>query len=258
MGHRQAETVDAQTRASYQAYFASGSYDRRYPAPNRAMWRRILTMITPDACVLDFGCGSGRYLLRLRGRVARATGFDVSVAALDVLRADPRADGWDDLYVLGPDPEELDAHIAADGPVDLVLCLFGVLGHITDAGARAEALSRLKAALAPGTGRLLISVPNRARRFRAEQAAQQALDGLIHYKRPTDGAPVQLHYQLFDPARLRGELEAAGLRVHVMGCESVLPENWLLHSALARMVDAVLTPLCPTRWGYGIFAEASR
>lgn len=249
---------DVETRSGYQSYFASGTYDRRYPAPNRAMWRRISGMLGPQVRVLDFGCGSGRYLLQLRGLVAQAIGFDVSEAALEKVRHDPRAAGWDGLVVLGPEPGALDAHIARQGPVDLVLCLFGVVGHITDEHARAEALARIAGAVRPGTGRLLISVPNRARRFRSEQRAQAAQDGLIHYTRAVEGAGVHLHYQLFDPARLRRELEAAGLRVRVMGCESVLPESWLLHSALARAVDAILTPLCPARWGYGIFAEAGR
>ena len=248
--------LDAQSaatnKASYQIYFTSGLYDRRYPSPNRTMWNRIETHLTARTAVLDFGCGSGRYLLRLRGRVARAIGFDVSDAALATLRA--RAADWTELTVIGPAPGDLDVHLAEAGKVDLVLCLFGVLGHITDPTARRDALVRMRQALEPGSGRLLISVPNRARRFQAEQGA----NGLVQYKRQTEtGALVVLNYQLFDPEMLASELAEAGFDLCRIGCESILPESWLLHNAALRWIDGLLTPLCPARWGYGIFAEAS-
>lgn len=246
---------DARTQASYHLYFTSGLYDRRYPAPNQTMWRRIRALVSPDSAVLDFGCGSGRYLLRLRGEVARAIGFDVSPAALEALRT--RGAGWAELVVLGPDARALDRHIASQGQVDLALCLFGVLGHITEAKARAEALRRMHASLKPGSGRLLISVPNRARRFRAEQARSGSLGPICYQRATEDGGLVVLNYQLFDPAMLAAELAAAGFRLHRIGCESVLPESWLLHYAALRWLDAALTPLCPARWGYGIYAEAS-
>ena len=221
------------------------------------MWQRIAGTVSPQSAVLDFGCGSGRYLLRLQGLVGRAAGFDVSPAALDTVRSRAISAGWDDLAVLGPEAADLDRHVQERGPFDLVLCLFGVLGHITDPDARADALARMFRALKPGSGRLLISVPNRARRFRAEQAAG-ARDGLVHYRRRTeDGQDVVLHYQLFDPAKLAQELAAAGFTLRKLSCESVLPESWLLHNGLARWIDSLLTPVCPVRWGYGICAEAT-
>ncbi|MEM9578145.1 MAG: class I SAM-dependent methyltransferase [Pseudomonadota bacterium] len=241
---------------AYQLYFRSGFYDRRYPSPNRSMWRRIERKLSPEKSVLDFGCGSGRYLLRLRGLVRRAIGFDVSPAALETLRQRADAQGWGALVILGPDPAALDAHVKEEGPVDLVLCLFGVVGHITDPDTRAEALVRMRKALKPGSGRLLISVPNRARRFRAEQA--EAGGALVRYERHTEeGARVVLDYQLFDPPMLVRELSQAGFTLRRMSCESVLPETWLLHNAALRWLDGLLTPWCPTRWGYGIYAEAS-
>lgn len=219
------------------------------------MWRRIEALLSPDTSVLDFGCGSGRYVLRLQGRVARAIGFDVSQAALETLEERASARGWQDLVVLGPEPEALDAHVWSEGQVDLTLCLFGVLGHITDLAARAEALLRMRRALKPGTGRLLISVPNKARRFSAEQAA--AGSSLICYRRETEtGAAVVLDYQLFDPEMLVSELKAAGFFLRKVGSESVLPESWLLNHAVLRWIDGLLTPWCPARWGYGIYAEA--
>jgi len=194
--------------------------------------------------------------MRLQGRVARAIGYDISPTALATIRARAKESAWADVAVVGPEPDMLDAHILKEGQVDLALCLFGVLGHITDPDARAEALQRLHRAVKPKTGRLLISVPNRVRRFRAEQA--QSKSTLVRYQRRTDdGATLELDYQLYHPEMLVMELAQAGFNLERLGCESVLPESWLLHNRVLRWVDGLMTPWCPARWGYGIYAEAS-
>jgi len=190
------------------------------------MWQRIVGYLSPEASVLDYGCGSGRYLLKLRGLVARAVGFDVSVAGLSMVRAHPGAQGWAELSVLGPDVAALEAHLA-----------------------------RMARAVKPKSGRLLISVSNRARRFRVEQRPGQG--DLVQYTRLIEGEAVPLSYQLFDAARLEKELTAAGFQVRAIGCESVLPEAWLLRHGWVRWLDGWLTPMCSVRWGYGIYAEAS-
>jgi len=244
--------------SSYQLYFDSGCYDLRYPGPNRATWARILAHLPAGGHVIDYGCGSGRYLLRLQGRAGRAAVYDISSAALDLLRARAGAAGWHDLAILGPDPGDLDRHMAEHGPADLVLCLFGVLGHIETAAARQEALGRMRRALKPGTGRLLLSVPNRRRRFPREQTlAGAAAGGLVRYTRSLGAHSVTLPYQLYDPARLGAELSAAGFTLRGMHPESVLPESWLLNHAALRRLDGLLTPLCPAGLGYGILAVAS-
>lgn len=243
---------------SYQKYYGSGQYDRRYPAPNPTIWRRLQALVDPQTSVLDFGCGSGRYLLPLQARVARAAGYDVSDAAIELLRAQAAARGWNDLSVLGPGLETLDDYVVRHGPVDLVLCLFGVLAHITDPKARAEALARMRAVLKPGRGRLLLSVPNIARRFvREQRQTPGAGDGHVNYTRRINGASVPLGYQLFDVARLKRELAEAGFTLRQLGCESVLPESVILNRPMLGRIDGVLTPICPLRWCYGFYAEAS-
>ncbi|MGC9419214.1 MAG: class I SAM-dependent methyltransferase, partial [Rhodovulum sp.] len=244
--------------ASYQQYFDSGCYDLRYPGPNQATWARVLADLPAGGHVIDYGCGSGRYLLRLHGRAGRAAGYDISPGALDLLRARAGAAGWHDLAILGPDPGDLDRHLAEFGPADLVLCLFGVLGHIETAAARQQALARMRGALKPGTGRLLLSVPNRRRRFGREQSrAGTAAGGLVRYTRRLGAHSVTLPYQLYDPARLKQELAAAGFGHVTLHPESVLPESWLLnHAGLCRL-DGMLTPLCPAGLGYGILAVAA-
>lgn len=247
---------DAQTRSAYQRYFNSGYYDQRYPTPNRSMWRRIKKLLKSRSRVLDYGCGSGRYLFALRGFVDRAIGFDISPAALALVRERASRIKWDELSVVGPSTKELEDYISNNGQVDLILCLFGVLGHITDPAERASSLQRMHRALDPNTGRLLISVPNIARRFRKEQR-DGVENGLVSYSREINGAPMHLNYQLFDPERFLRELETAGFQVHCIKAESVFPESYLLHSVTARWLDSFLTPICPKSWGYGLVAEAS-
>ena len=241
--------------ASYQVYFNSGHYDARYPGPNRAMWRRVMLLARGAEAVLDYGCGSGRYLMPLQGVVPRAAGFDVSPAALKQAGKRAREQGWCDVALLGPDTADLDAYLAREGPLDLVLCLFGVLGHMTEPDARRHALDQMRRALTPERGRMLVSVPNRRRRFRAEQRG--VTNGLIQYTREMAGTRVLLNYQLYDPDSLTRELEAAGFRIHRLGCESVLPEAWLLKRPILQRMDAAMTAICPTALGYGIYAEVS-
>jgi SAM-dependent methyltransferase len=238
----------------YDLYFASGTYDRRYPRPNPALLARARALLTPDAHVIDYGCGSGRYLVPLRPYLGRAAGFDICDTALGLLRARLADGAGAPVAVLGPDPTDLAAHVARHGRADLALCLFGVLAHVTPHAARAEVLARLRGLLRPG-GRLLVSVPNRHRRFAREQRAA-APGGEILYRRDIEGGSISLPYQLFDPGSLAAELTAAGFAPEGVWAESVLPEAWLTGGGIARALDAGLMPLCPPRWGYGIVMQA--
>lgn len=248
---------DMVTRA-YQTYFGSGTYDRRYPQPNALTLDRILAYLPPAAHVIDYGCGSGRYLLALKGRVLRAAGFDISAAAIEALRRKSAEAGWDDLAILGPDPEALSRHVAEAGHADLVLCLFGVLGHVEDATARRRVLAEIRGLLRPCTGRLVISVPNRHRRFRREQRrAGPETDAFVHYQRKIGASEVTLPYQLYDKTRLSRELTEAGFGICEVRAESIFPESWLTRGRALRRVDRMLASLCPANWGYGILAVAS-
>lgn len=243
--------------AAYHTYFTSGHYDKRYPHPNLTTWHRILLSLPKAAHVIDFGCGSGRYLLPLKDYVGKAAGFDISAAALALLKERAHQQGWADLGILGPDPTALGEYVRDAGQADVVLCLFGVLAHVSDALERQHALARIHAALKPGTGTLLISVPNKLRRFHAEQRHAGAdADDIIEYQRQMGTTHLTLPYQLYDAQRLTRELAAAGFSVLSLRAESVFPESWLLNHAAARWLDRLLTPLCPAAWGYGILAEA--
>lgn len=242
--------------AAYERYFRSGVYDERYPRANPWVLSRIRKLLPEGGHVIDYGCGSGRYLFALRGHAGKAAGFDVSPAALDLLSTRADEARWPDLGVLGPDPEALDSHCAAHGPADLVLCLFGVLGHMRCRAEREAALRRMAGLLRPGSGRLILSVPNRWRRFYAEQL-RTGTDGAIRYTRALRDAPLQMHYQLYGPARVRAELAAAGLYLEALRAESVFGESLLTRNGLARRVDRVVAPVLPAAAGYGLLAVAA-
>ena len=240
----------------YESYFASGHYDRRYPRPNPNVLRLILRGLPPAAHVIDYGCGSGRYLFALRERVAVAAGYDICTAALARFREKAsRIDPGARPHVLGPDAHDLDQHLALHGPADAVLCLFGVLSHIEGVEARGAALRRMAGLLRPGSGRLILSVPNRRRRFLAEQRAQPP-EREIRYVRRLRDMSLEMSYKLFDIEGLRAELAAAGLSVETLAAESVVPEALVANSPILRGFDRLAAPWLPASLGYGIVAVA--
>ena len=239
----------------YQTYFSGGHYDRRYPRPNPRMLSRATALLPVGGCLLDFGCGSGRYFIPLSERAANALAFDVSPAALELL--DERlqqAAGSTHAVLLGPEADDLVEHCQQRGGVDLALCLFGVIAHIETPAARRETLSLLADCLAP-QGRLLISVPNRLRRFRAEQRRARDADH-IHYVRVLDGARLDMTYRLYDAGSLIAELDGAGYSVERLEAESILPESWVSRSTWLARLDSCLCRCLPARLGYGLLAVA--
>ncbi|MEM8572379.1 MAG: methyltransferase domain-containing protein [Pseudomonadota bacterium] len=252
-------TEFASNLTQYERYFASGSYDHRYPCPNQRMLRLAESLLPPDGHFIDFGCGSGRYLLNLSGKARIAAGYDICEAALERLRA-ALAERSNRLPVtlLGPDPSDLDRHASRHGPADLVLCLFGVLSHIRGRAARRRVLEQLRSQLMPRTGRLLISVPNRFRRFTREQKAAGAGAEEIHYTRGLNDGSVEMSYRLFDPESLQEELAQAGLEIVSLGAESLLSESTVTRSRLLQAADGKLSAWLPAAWGYGITAVARR
>jgi SAM-dependent methyltransferase len=241
----------------YETYFASGHYDRRYPVANPTVLRLIRRLLPPGGHLLDYGCGSGRYLLALRRRAGVAAGFDVCEAALARLRGGiARCDGTGHIRVLGPGPEDIDRHLARHGGADVVLCLFGVLSHIEGRAERRRTLRRLAACLKPGSGRLVLSVPNRARRFLDEQREQPGSGGEIRYVRDLGDVSLELSYMLFDLDTLREELEGAGFELERIGAESLVPEAYVANSPVARAFDRLCAPLLPAGLGYGLLGVA--
>lgn len=239
----------------YEQYFDSGTYDRRYPLPNRRVMSILESLVTPDSIILDFGCGSGRYLLPLGEQTKLAIGFDICSAAL--ASAHERIhDGIVHRYrIAGPKLEQLKDVIASDGPVDLALCLFGVLAHIDDPSLRRDTLRTLRESLCPEHGKLVISVPNRLRRFRAEQRRFTGRNQ-ITYLRQTEAGPLELTYRLYNTHDLQAELESAGFEVESIVAESLLPESVISRYPGLGELDHKLCQLLPASFGYGLLAIA--
>jgi SAM-dependent methyltransferase len=245
---------------AYERYYASGRYDERYPQPNPVVIRTIRRWSPVAApAVIDFGCGSGRYALALAGRSRNVVGYDICSAALS-RAADHRSAQGNPSNVHFGEAGAFSARVHLDrhGPADVALAIFGVLAHIPEDDARRGVLAELRRALQPGTGRLVISVPNRRRRFRAEQAANPADPTRIVYERALPDANIELFYRLYDPAMLRAELRAAGFNVLTVMAESLLPERTVANSAAARTLERLVTPAMPAGAGYGLLAVAQR
>ena len=245
---------------AYEQYYASGQYDERYPQPNPVVMRAIRRW-SPIAApaVVDFGCGSGRYTLALATRARKVVGYDICAAALSRAADYRRAQGDPPNVQFGEAGAfSASEHMARHGPADVVLAIFGVLAHITEDQARHGVLAELRKALRPVTGRLVVSVPNRRRRFRAEQAARSQDPTRIVYERRLPETSIELSYRLYDPAILRQELQAAGFEVLTIKAESFLPERTVANSAVARMLERMLAPILPASAGYGLLAVARR
>lgn len=113
----------------------------------------IRGLLTPDATVLDVGCGTGSMALRLADAAAHVHGLDVSPAMIRIARAKAAEQGVDNVtfHVGG-----FDADCEAFGPGDLdVVCAFSVLHLLAD---RSSALRRVHDLLTPG-GAFVSSTP---------------------------------------------------------------------------------------------------
>jgi SAM-dependent methyltransferase len=266
---RMSTTLHPDLASAYDRYFGSGLYETRYPRPNRAMEAAIRAVLPgvqgEPGTVLDFGCGTGRYLPLLLARPGLSvTGYDISREAIGVCRLRFRqpAESGRLRLVCGDLPVLQEA--VAPGSQDLVLMMFGVLGHVSGRAQRVATLRTMHGLLRPG-GRLLVTVPSRLRRFRAEQrnCAQRVAEGRLEpgdilYRRQDAGGAVALFYHLFTLPELAGELAEAGFGRPRFSAESVLPERAAIAGLLGRMADAVLRAACPVPLAYGFAALVER
>lgn len=259
--------VESMTLCDYDTYFASGLYDARYPGPNLATLALIRRHLAEGRTrVLDFGCGSGRYTAPLLDHPAtELIAYDICPTALGVLRkrlAPMEKAGR--LHPVGNTLADLSALVDRTGPLDLALVLFGVLGHIRGRDERRSILERLRQLLRPD-GKLILSVPNRIRRFRPEQrvaesrvATGELERGDIFYQRRTpDGTEIKMFYHLFTVAEIRDELASAGFAVDGLTSESILPEAAIVRDKSVATLDAALRAVTPLPLAYGFMTVAT-
>ena len=106
-------------------------------------------------------------------------------------------------------------------------------------------------------GALVLSVPNAARRFRAEQRHSRGSEpGDVDYVRYSDSGPVRLFYHVYRRDELAADLEAAGFCVTEIEAESVLPERVVASAPVGAFVDSVLRAIVPRPLAYGFLAVA--
>ncbi|MCA3366587.1 MAG: class I SAM-dependent methyltransferase [Roseomonas sp.] len=248
---------------SYDHYFQSGLYGRRYPRFNPNVANLVQGLVTQGAIVLDFGCGDGRYIDPLLDAGASVIGYDISSVALESLSERYQAaieSGR--LRTVGYALDALERQVKP-ASCDLVLLLFGVLGHIRGDAQRIATLRALRTLLRPG-GRLVVTVPNRRRRFGREQAACRDLisggnleEGDIFYQRREAGVTIDMFYHLFSLENFEDLLARAGFAVERMLPESMMPERSVIQMPAGAALDRALMGLLPLHLAYGFAAVAS-
>jgi len=249
-----ADSKDA-TREQYSIYYSSGLYDDRYPVPNEFVLR-LLSSIPQGRKILDFGCGSGRYSFALSRHSQSIVAYDPCPKAIERLRA-----RQEELGAIFPTTQCKDVREKA--PYDVALALFGVIAHIPNKNDRLDTLRFIKSMLSD-RGLLVMSVPNRFRRFYVEQLkALPRRDGPIYYQR----GPIKklFPYFLYTTRSLSQELEASGFSDIILLPESILPETvvtrWPLVANCERQILQFFCKWRPTRLffaslGYGLLAVA--
>ena len=244
---------------SYDRYIASGLYDRRYPRPNRRTLRRVLGRLPDGGRFLDFGAGTGRYTLPLLQRPG-TSGVACDICPTARAALGERLQGFvEDGRLTVRDADMAGLAAACAGTFDLALMAFGVLGHVAGEAARRELLGFVQTALKPG-GSLILSLPNVARRFRAEQRAaergpQSGLEpGDVLYTRG-DGT-IPMFYHLYTRRELRQTLEAAAFRIESVEAESLLAEEAVVARPLLGRLDDLACHILPPGWGYGFLVAA--
>jgi tRNA (uracil-5-)-methyltransferase TRM9 len=253
----------------YDKYFSTGFYHLRYPEANKYTFHSIineLQKLKPEPNhILDFGCGSGRYLLpilKFNSTQDKFTAYDISETPLKLLaeRLDIEG-GHDQVSILHGDLEQLTRHIEQNGKADLIMLLFGVLSHVGDRATRLKLLRRLVTFLVDDSSRIILSVPNKLRRFKRmnrDVAPADQEPGNITYTRNFKGSKLTFLYHLYTPETLIAELKEAGLVVHKICSESYFPECWVTNSAMVGMIDRAICKVLPLSKGYGILAVVGR
>lgn len=247
---------------SYNDYYSIGLYRYRYPQANLRVLNTISQCIFPhrnEPVVLDYGCGNGRYIAPLLHLTnANIYGFDISQVALK--QAEHHLHLPSKRVRLFHQRNELEKHINDNASPDVGLLLFGVLAHIKGEQERVKLLEWFHQHLNKD-GRLVISVPNRWRRFLRQQWYQKhtrRIPGDIEYARFQSGQKIPLYYHLYTSKELIDELQRAGFELEILTAESIFPERAVLQSKVLASVDNFLCRILPASWGYGLLAVVRR
>ncbi len=242
----------------YNRYFASGLYKSRYPKVNRHTLSFIndyLKKRRTNSHILDYGCGNGRYLTTLLSlhTKARFTAYDNAQAPLKILHKKLTRLKATQRVKLVSNKSELLNDLEVSSGADIALLLFGVLSHIESRQERHELLCSLRDSISSSCGKLILSVPNRQRRFLRLQRQQKSHS--IRYTREINKTKIPFFYHLYSLEDLKKELTQAGLELISSRAESIFPESWVTRFSLLGAIDQQLCRIVPARWGYGILVS---
>ncbi|AEK61456.1 class I SAM-dependent methyltransferase [Collimonas fungivorans] len=257
-----ADDISRAMQATYDHYYLSEGYRRRYPEPNIATMAYLLQNGLADVSqILDFGCGNGRYSLALLEKTkAHLTAYDISAASLAEFESQLRST---------PHRERVSfVHDNLDGlnryaSYDAILMLFGVLSHVVERDLRLQTLHKMRSLIRPD-GKLILSVPSIFRRRPWEllkyslaramgyAAPPQDEAGNIRFTRRIEGRNLTFFYHLYSLRTLREELAEAGFAIMECQPESLFPEWLVTQSSLVRCIDRRLCSWIPAQLGYGM------
>ena len=248
---------------SYDLYISSGLYDRRYPRPNRRTLRKSLCRLPEEGRFIDFGAGTGRYTMPLLQQTA-ASGVAHDICPVARRAMSEQLNGFisdGQLVVRGEDAVTLAA--VYPGAFDLALLAFGVLGHVAGRSERLRLLVAVRDMLKPD-GTLILSLPNRRRRFRAQQRSSTHLvqagkleHGDVLYSRGRGPEEIPMFYHLFTAAEAHRDLSHAGYRVESIEPESLLAEETVVGTPLVGWLDDLACRFTPATYGYGFLIESA-
>ena len=245
---------------SYDFYFKSGFYDKRYPGPNATISDRIISCVKSGKdAILDYGCGNGRYLIPLSRleNVSSLIGFDISQTALAILeeRLNKTAEKKCRDIHLTRDFNDVIGRANRGKKINLALILFGVYSCVLDKNERMRILREIIGVMDPENNRLILSVPNRYRRFWLSQLKNRGSS--LGYQRKYHGQTLRFQYKLFTKKEIENELKEAGFTVLNIERQSVLSECQVTSSPLFARIDKTLRAILPVTMAYDYLAEAT-
>lgn len=252
----------------YDKYYHSGLYDNRYPTYNPHVMAYIRKSLLQNTIndykkIVDYGCGEGRYLIELaKQKNHEVVGYDISREAIKNLsnHLNTRFGHLHNTFLFSNEESFL-SFLEENKPFSCITILFGVLSHIGSKTERIETLIKMKNVLTRNTGVIILSVPNRNRRFLIKQfknilknrAFKKSED--IAYKRQSTHGDISLFYHLYSLSTLQEEVSQAGLVIQHISAESIFPEKWVLSSRFFSYLDRLLARCLPLSCAYGFLVS---
>ncbi|MHB8463744.1 MAG: class I SAM-dependent methyltransferase [Acidimicrobiales bacterium] len=239
---------------AYERMTLDGRHAWRRHAASEVDYIVKIAQLQPGARVLDVGCADGRHAHLLSGLGFEVVAVDISTQLIE--RARTQVDASVKLRVADARDDDL------EGPYDLVVCLYDVLGSSAERTHDLRLLRNLGAVLAPG-GTLVVTVMNAAvtlDRVPSAQRPQTADEFVAALEFLAPSATMETTGNVFDPNQI---VLFNGLHYRKEQFESVagrLPSElvvrdlrYTMDDLLALMteagfVDASVKPAITGRW----------